>query len=50
MKARGRFGKYLRNAIMVAVIVLIGSAIAHYYGYEIPIIGGFLEGVVPRAN
>lgn len=50
MKARGQWGKLIRNGVMVVVLVLIGSSIAHYLGYNVPVIGGFLEGVIPRAN
>lgn len=50
MKAGGRVGRLIRNAVMIVVIVLIVSAIAVYYGYEVPVIGGFLEGIVPGAE
>lgn len=50
MKARGSVGKFVRNGITIAALILIVSAIAHYFGYAVPVIGGFLEGIVPRAD
>ncbi len=50
MKSGFQFGTFIRNAVMVIVILAIGSVIAHYFGYDIPVVGGFLDGVVPRAN
>ena len=50
MKGRLNFDRLIRNTFMIVVIVLIGSMVAHYFGYNIPVLSGIFEGRVPRAN
>ena len=39
-----------RNWWRALLVILILLIIAHYYGYEIPVLSGMLEGIVPQGE